>query len=62
MLLLRELVCPESPETYRLPPLSTTAMDETFVAMQAVSTLPSVHAGIPPSTAIRGPSGLSGRR
>jgi hypothetical protein len=53
---------PKSSEPYKLPDLSATAMEEPFAAMQPVSMIPSVHAGMPPSTATRNPSGLTVRR
>jgi hypothetical protein len=59
---LRDQVRPKSSEAYKLPARSAIATDEPFVAMQPVSALPSVHTGIPPSTAVIGPSGLTGRR
>ncbi|SPE36825.1 exported hypothetical protein [Candidatus Sulfopaludibacter sp. SbA3] len=53
LVLLHAQARPKSSEPYKLPALSATAIDEPFAAMQPVSTLPSVHAGIPPSTATR---------
>src|ERR1035437_378100 len=60
--LLHDQARPKSSEPYKLPALSATAIEEPFAAMQPVSAIPSIHAGIPPSTAIRAPSGLTGRR
>jgi hypothetical protein len=62
LVLLRGQVRPKSSEPYKLPDLSATAIDEPFAAMQPVSAIPSIHVGIPPSTATMDPSGLTGRR
>jgi hypothetical protein len=39
LVLLHDQACPKSSETYKLPALSATAMDDPFAAMQPVSTI-----------------------
>ena len=46
LVLLHDQARPKSSERYKLPALSATAIDEPFAAIQPVSTIPSVHAGI----------------
>lgn len=46
LVLLHDQARPKSSEPYKLPALSTTAIDEPFAAMQPVSAIPSIHSPI----------------